>query len=195
MKKGALSSTFERDVCPIRQIAPWEAPGSHLKAAPKCMSALECAPSLAATLRNPFLLDFRSSWTKIVRYVSRLTTRKKATRQAVCCELGFLIRADWEKLAGSHPDSHIAVLCPRRRFFREIALVDRFRFITHQMSQPHREQTSRDEADPEARPQGRTNSAVRPQSPPPPSYGKRKSGHEARFLLVTPDRVAIPYSQ
>ena len=49
------------------------------------------------------------------RYVSRLTTRKKATRQAVCCELGFLIRADWEKLAGSHPDSHIADICPRRR--------------------------------------------------------------------------------
>lgn len=24
---------------------------------------------------------------------------------------------------------------------------------------------------------------------------KRKSGHEARFLLVTPDRVAIAYSQ
>ncbi len=45
MKKGALSSTFERDVCPIRQIAPWEAPGSHLKAAPKRMSVLgaQCA--------------------------------------------------------------------------------------------------------------------------------------------------------
>lgn len=141
------------------------------------------------SVRFPLIVD------KNRRYVSRLTTRKKATRQAVCCELGFLIRADWEKLAGSHPDSHIAVLCPRRRFFREIALVDRFRFITHQMSQPHREQTSRDEADPEARPQGRTNSAVRPQSSPSPSYGKRKSGHEARFLLVTPDRVVIPYSQ
>ena len=74
------------------------------------------------------------------RYVSRLTTRKKATRQAVCCELGFLIRADWEMLAGSHPDSHITDICPRRRVLGE-------------------------------------------------------SGHEARFLLVTPDRVAIPYSQ
>ena len=83
-------------------------------------SDAQCAPSLAATLRNPFLLDFRSSWTKIGD-VSRLTTRKKATRQAVCCELGFLIRADWEKLAGSHLDSHIAVLCPRRRFLKEKA--------------------------------------------------------------------------
>ena len=146
-------------------------------------SDAQCAPSLAATLRNPFLLDFRSSWTKIFRNVSRLTTRKKATRQAVCCDLGFLIRADWEKLAGSHLDSHIAVFCPRRRFFREIALVDRFRFITHQMSQPHREQTSRDEADPEARPQGRTNSAVRPQSSPSPSYGKRKAGTRPAFSL------------
>lgn len=53
------------------------------------------------------------------RYASRLTTRKKATRQAVCCELGFLIRADWEKLAGSHPDSHIADICPRRRVLGE----------------------------------------------------------------------------
>lgn len=52
------------------------------------------------------------------RYVSRLATRKKAARQAVCCDLGFLIRADWEKLAGSHPDSHIADICPRRRVLR-----------------------------------------------------------------------------
>ena len=129
------------------------------------------------------------------RYVSRLTTRRKSAQKAESCNLGFLVRTDWEKLAGSHLDSHIAVICPRRRVFREIALVDRFRFITHQMPQPHREQTSRDEADPEARPRGRINSAVCPQSPPPPSYGKRKSGHGARFLLATPDRVAMPYSQ
>lgn len=69
--------------------------GSHLE---KSLSA-----------RFPLVVD------KNRRYVSRLTTRKKATRQAVCCELGFLIRADWEKLAGSHPDSHIADICPRRR--------------------------------------------------------------------------------
>lgn len=55
------------------------------------------------------------------RYASRLTTRKKATRQAVCCELGFLIRADWEKLAGSHLDSHIGDICPRRRVLKEKA--------------------------------------------------------------------------
>lgn len=73
-------------------------------------------------------------------------------QKAVCCDLEFPIRTDWEKLEGSHLDSHIGDICPRRRVFREIALVDRFRFITHQMSQPHREQTSRDEADPEARP-------------------------------------------
>ena len=40
MKKGALSSTFKRDVCPIRQITPWEDSGSHLRAAPKRMSIL-----------------------------------------------------------------------------------------------------------------------------------------------------------
>ena len=60
------------------------------------------------------------------RYASRLTTRKKATRQAVCCELGFLIRADWEKLAGSHPDSHIADICPRRRVLGESGHEARF---------------------------------------------------------------------
>ena len=49
------------------------------------------------------------------RYVIRPTTRKKATRQAVCCDLGFLIRAGWKKLAGSHLDSHIGDICPRRR--------------------------------------------------------------------------------
>ena len=143
----------------------------------------QCAPCLAATLRNPFLFDFRSSWTKIVRYVSRLTTRKKATRQAVCCELGFLIRADWEKLAGSHPDSHIAVLCPRRRFFREIALVDRFRFITHQMSQPHREQTSRDEADPEARPESALTPQFDPKARHPQATAKEKAGTRPAFSL------------
>ena len=117
MKKGALSSTFERDVCPIRQITPWEASKSHLRAAPKRMSILmrtkfgsHLEKSLSA--RFPLVVD------KNRRYVSRLTTRKKAARQAVCCELGFLIRADWEKLAGSHPDSHIADICPRRRVLR-----------------------------------------------------------------------------
>ena len=138
--------------------------GSHLE---KSLSA-----------RFPLIVD------KNRRYVSRLTTRKKAARQAACCELGFLIRADWEKLEGSHLDSHIADICPRRRVFREIALVDRFRFITHQMSQPHREQTSRDEADPEARPpRGRINSAACPQSPPPTSCGKRKAGARPAFSL------------
>lgn len=75
--------------------------GSHLE---KSLSA-----------RFPLVVD------KNRRYVSRLTTRKKATRQAVCCELGFLIRADWEKLAGSHLDSHIADICPRRRVLKEKA--------------------------------------------------------------------------
>lgn len=118
MKKGALSSTFKRDVCPIRQITPWEDSGSHLKAAPKRMSILmrtkfgsHLEKSLSA--RFPLVVDNNR------RYASRPTTRKKATRQAVCCELGFLIRADWEKLAGSHPDSHIADICPRRRVFKE----------------------------------------------------------------------------
>ena len=147
-------------------------------------SGAQCAPSLAATLRNPFLLDFRSSWTKNHRYVSRLTTRRKSVQKAVCCDLEFPIRTDWEKLEGSHLDSHIGDICPRRRVFREIALVDRFRFITHQMSQPHREQTSRDEADPEARPpRGRINSAACPQSPPPTSCGKRKAGTRPAFSL------------
>lgn len=122
MKKGGLSSTFERDVCPIRQITPWEASGSHLRAAPKRMSVLRpmrtkpgshLEKSLSA--RFPLIVD------KNRRYVSRLTTRKKATRQAVCCELGFLIRADWEKLAGSHLDSHIGDICPRRRVLKEKA--------------------------------------------------------------------------
>lgn len=114
MKKGALSSTFKRDVCPIRQITPWEASKSHLRAAPKRMSILmrtkfgsHLEKSLSA--RFPLVVDNNR------RYASRPTTRKKATRQAVCCELGFLIRADWEKLAGSHLDSHIAIFCPRRR--------------------------------------------------------------------------------
>ena len=75
--------------------------GSHLE---KSLSA-----------RFPLVVD------KNRRYVSRLTTRKKAARQAVCCELGFLIRADWEKLAGSHLDSHIADICPRRRVLKEKA--------------------------------------------------------------------------
>lgn len=67
------------------------------------------------SVRFPLIVD------KNRRYVSRLTTRKKATRQAVCCELGFLIRADWEKLAGSHLDSHIGDICPRRRVLKEKA--------------------------------------------------------------------------
>ena len=102
------------------KLPSWEASGSHLKAAPKRMSVLRSMrTSLAATLRNPFLLDFRSSWTKIVRYVSRLTTRRKSVQKAVCCDLEFPIRTDWEKLAGSHLDSHIAVLCPRRRVLKK----------------------------------------------------------------------------
>lgn len=125
MKKGALSSTFERDVCPIRQITPWEASKSHLRAAPKRMSILmrtkfgsHLEKSLSA--RFPLVVDNNR------RYASRLTTRKKATRQAVCCELGFLIRADWEKLAGSHPDSHIGDICPRRRVLGESGHEARF---------------------------------------------------------------------
>lgn len=75
--------------------------GSHLE---KSLSA-----------RFPLIMD------KNRRNVSRLATRKKAARQAVCCDLGFLIRADWEKLAGSHLDSHIADICPRRRVLKEKA--------------------------------------------------------------------------
>lgn len=75
--------------------------GSHLE---KSLSA-----------RFPLVVD------KNRRYVSRLTTRKKATRQAVCCELGFLIRADWEKLAGSHPDSHRRYLSTAEGFRRKRA--------------------------------------------------------------------------
>ena len=81
-------------------------PGSHLE---KSLSA-----------RFPLVVDNNR------RYASRLTTRKKATRQAVCCELGFLIRADWEKLAGSHPDSHIGDICPRRRVLGESGHEARF---------------------------------------------------------------------
>lgn len=80
--------------------------GSHLE---KSLSA-----------RFPLVVD------KNRRYVSRLATRKKATRQAVCCELGFLIRADWEKLAGSHLDSHIADICPPRRVLGESGHEARF---------------------------------------------------------------------
>lgn len=80
--------------------------GSHLE---KSLSA-----------RFPLVVD------KNRRYVSRLATRKKATRQAVCCELGFLIRADWEKLAGSHLDSHIGDICPRRRVLGESGHEARF---------------------------------------------------------------------
>lgn len=80
--------------------------GSHLE---KSLSA-----------RFPLVVD------KNRRYASRPTTRKKATRQAVCCELGFLIRADWEKLAGSHLDSHIADICPRRRVLGESGHEARF---------------------------------------------------------------------
>ena len=69
--------------------------------------------------RFPLIVD------KNERYVSRLTTRRKSAQKAESCNLGFLVRTDWEKLAGSHLDSHIAVICPRRRVFREIALVDR----------------------------------------------------------------------
>ena len=72
------------------------------------------------SVRFPLIVDNNR------RYASRLTTRKKATRQAVCCELGFLIRADWEKLAGSHPDSHIADICPRRRVLGESGHEARF---------------------------------------------------------------------
>ena len=84
--------------------------GSHLE---KSLSA-----------RFPLIVDNNR------RYVSRLATRKKATRQAVCCELGFLIRADWEKLAGSHLDSHIAIFCPRRRVLGESGHEARFLLAT-----------------------------------------------------------------
>ena len=72
--------------------------------------------SLAATSRNPFLLDFRSSWTTIVDMrVDQLRGKRPHGRQYA---------ANWAfsngvitgiVLEGSHLDSHIAIFCPRRR--------------------------------------------------------------------------------
>ena len=66
MKKGALSSTFERDVYPIRQITLMGSLRKPLegRSEAQVFSGAQCAPSLAATLRNPFLLDFRGGFLK-----------------------------------------------------------------------------------------------------------------------------------
>lgn len=118
MKKGTLSSTFERDVCPIRQNYPMGSLRKPLEGRSEAHVGFRMHTKFGSHLEKSLSAQFPLIVDKNRRYVSRLTTRKKATRQAVCCDLGFLIRADWEKLAGSHLDSHIAHICPRRRVLR-----------------------------------------------------------------------------
>lgn len=96
--------------------------------------------SLAATSRNPFLLDFRSSWTTIVDMrVDQLRGKRPHGRQYA---------ANWafsfEPIGRSSREAILTRISP--------IFVHGGGFL-------------------------------------------KKSGHEARFLLVTPDRVAIPYSQ